>query len=82
MGDWIQHDKPLNNIPQDYDWGHMTSNERSNFVFHITFFCVWLVAAILLRKSAYFGWMWRATKFFLISLLFCLIANRLKKDLK
>ena len=81
MGDWIQHDKPTH-IPQDYEWKYMTSSERSSFVFYITFFCVWMIAAFLLRKNQYFGWMWKLTKLFFIALLIALLADRLKNSFK
>ena len=82
MGDWIEHDKPSNDIPHDYEWRYMTPDERSHYVLTIVFFVSWMVTAFLLRKNKYWSWMWKITIGLFVVLLFTLLADRFKNRMK
>lgn len=55
MNDWIDNTPPANDIPSTYDWVNFSQEEKTNVIVVVVFF----VAAFLLRKTKWFGWMWK-----------------------
>ena len=68
---------PKNDIPIEGSWGTMSSHDH----FVVICFCIFIVAAFLLRNTP-LGFLWKMVKMFFIVLFVTLMANKIKGDLK
>ena len=77
MSDWVQHDKPANDIPIEGSWSTMSSHDH----FVVICFFIFIVIAFLLRKTP-LGFLWKMVVTFFIVLFATLLIDRVKKDVK